>query len=418
MKKIALLLSLLGMICIAAVSCTTDAITPFNTENIQQDRDRTEQDALCLTNQLLGVQQGRNSSNDVEITPILRTPLTRSIAHPDTIAYVINRLDEKGGFSVISKSQFAPAVLAFADTGRFDLETQNEIVREQFTDFLPDYIAYHEQLGTSSSYLDPSNLIDIDPIIRGESWWQIAPYDKYVIQEHPGCPVGCIPLACVRAMIFAKDKVTLPVDDYRQELFDLKEIRSSMEEYELYTFIGCDGDSIDEYWIKSRYADAQDRIAKLLYLFGKMCRATYTTSGTGVSNAMALTRMSILNFTCIPDVGLKFLDYDFVDIISHLKNNCIIIMGGTDVSLGADSEVGHAWVVDGAVYHKMIFYPISSLGGREDEILAMSYLHCDWGWGGDCNGYYNGDIFNVQSKYASDFHCSYGKLQYFAVKKD
>lgn len=41
----------------------------------------------------------------------------------------------------------------------------------------------------------------------------------------------------------------------------------------------------------------------------------------------------------------------------------------------------------------------------------ITYIHCNWGWGGNGNGYYKGDIFEVGDR-------TYKPLQFFAVKRE
>ena len=44
---------------------------------------------------------------------------------------------------------------------------------------------------------------------------------------------------------------------------------------------------------------------------------------------------------------------------------------------------GHAWVVDGY---------IDSVKNNKESF----YIHCNWGWRGDCNGYFLHDILNAE----------------------
>lgn len=64
---------------------------------------------------------------------------------------------------------------------------------------------------------------------------------------------------------------------------------------------------------------------------------------------------------------------DLNRIIDHVKNRKPVIMGGrVDSSVG---DYGHAWVVDG---------------------VDGDYLHINWGWNGDCDGYFKKGNFNTK----------------------
>lgn len=47
---------------------------------------------------------------------------------------------------------------------------------------------------------------------------------------------------------------------------------------------------------------------------------------------------------------------------------------------------GHAWICDGGLY-------CVDNKERPTKITAR-YFHCDWGWGGYCNGNFNGEVFS------------------------
>lgn len=44
-------------------------------------------------------------------------------------------------------------------------------------------------------------------------------------------------------------------------------------------------------------------------------------------------------------------------------------------------------------------------------LVGDTYIHCDWGWGGSCNGYYSGSVFSASSY-------DFTPQNYFAVKRD
>ena len=54
-------------------------------------------------------------------------------------------------------------------------------------------------------------------------------------------------------------------------------------------------------------------------------------------------------------------------------------------------EVGHAWVSDGVAFCVTIDESERNLSQREK--IEETYIHCDWGWDGSCNGYYSGSVF-------------------------
>lgn len=64
---------------------------------------------------------------------------------------------------------------------------------------------------------------------------------------------------------------------------------------------------------------------------------------------------------------------------------------------------GHAWIIDGYGYYQVHHY--------EEPTIQKTLFHCDWGWGGEDNGYYLSDLFNTRY---GDFE----DMKYFSVKTD
>lgn len=85
-------------------------------------------------------------------------------------------------------------VLGFSDTGHFDLE--NEIAKVNFVDKIGAYIDDNEDKGITYEVKaeDFDGCYAASPSIMS-SIGQGEPWDKYVIEEHPGCPVGCVAVA-------------------------------------------------------------------------------------------------------------------------------------------------------------------------------------------------------------------------------
>ncbi|HCD77738.1 MAG TPA: hypothetical protein DEQ27_05375 [Prevotella sp.] len=47
---------------------------------------------------------------------------------------------------------------------------------------------------------------------------------------------------------------------------------------------------------------------------------------------------------------------------------------------------------------------------KDDVIDGSAYIHCDWGWGGSCNGYYSGAVFNAGNY-------NFSPSNFFALKR-
>lgn len=106
---------------------------------------------------------------------------------------------------------------------------------------------------------------------------------------------------------------------------------------------------------------------------------------------------------------------------ASLSNNNIAIVEG----VSSDDGSGHCWVVDGYINYLIRTY------NRHTEpatitVKTTNYVHVNWGYDGQNNGYYLDNVFNF-SKYHeldSSYHPSIGytinynyKIKYLIVKK-
>ncbi|MCR5312239.1 MAG: C10 family peptidase [Bacteroidaceae bacterium] len=83
-------------------------------------------------------------------------------------------------------------------------------------------------------------------------------------------------------------------------------------------------------------------------------------------------------------------DYNVNNVIRDLKvGNKIVVMSGFDhyrhvCFFGKKYYSGHAWVVDGYI----------------DQIkngVNTKYIHCNWGWNGNLDGYFQSDYLNADN---------------------
>jgi hypothetical protein len=104
--------------------------------------------------------------------------------------------------------------------------------------------------------------------------------------------------------------------------------------------------------------------------------------------------------------------------------------------LANGSYSGHAWVVDGYLKHRIIVSEWSrdaNLFGAEWELISegepyyIEYYHMNWGWDGNCNGYFKTEVFetnkateydNTNSSFNNQIQRNYEYIvQYFTVTR-
>lgn len=305
----------------------------------------------------------------------------------DTIAYILNRGDYEG-FVVVSSDNRVYPILAHSQTGTFKYK-KGDPVETEFISRLGAYLKSHQDRESRIVIAD-----DLDACVTSypaltASWHQRAPWDKYVIQEHPGCPVGCVALAT--GMIMSHCKLS---HVYHGINFELARITAGLKtnyypwEEPLTRIVGgnTSGNNKPRPEVEPySYDVAIDYAAKLLYWIGKDVHTSYSN---GESSAMSLDAFRLLKKEGYDLKQITLTAYNVHDAIKYLVSNNLLYMRGS----------GHAWVADACSY--CVDY------ANNDTIAAE--IHCDWGWGGNCNGYYSGEVFYP------DGH-KYTDMTYFAV---
>lgn len=389
-----------GMILSALLSCNTDTFEPYESHIAKQNENRnavhkiTEQDALDIAGKLF---KQTRSTSDYTVEYVLNDDATRTRAAntTDTLAYIIN-FGSDNGFAVISSDNRVFPLLAYSDTGHFKYEkSYDNPVYANFISLLGDYMATINENDTAinipNDYL--SSCIIEKPNLHTYKWNQGPPFDKYVIQEHPGCPVGCVAVATGQIMVNCKD-----ILDYHDSQYVFYAIREAMDDGH---GLLLDNDKtnitiVNPGHIEYSYETAVDHVAKLLYWIGKDLYMSYNPGGSSASSYSAMRLLKELGYNIMEK---NFTSFSDTAMVQRIKEGHLLYVDGREVNNNIN---GHAWIIDG---YSFCWKDIS----EKKEITNVS-LHCDWGWGGYCNGYYCGDIFRTTPDYALE------KMKYFSVR--
>ncbi len=393
MKEKFTTIAILGIL-LSSCSSIEEPLSP--TSNSSDERSLTQSinksDALKIADKVLGRSAStRNIQSSIpEFEYVLNERSTRNSNIPDTLAYIINYPNDEG-FVIVSSDRRVYPVLAFSKESNFRFD--NEIARDNF---ISNIGAYMEKADESNCYdvtdFDVAGCYAALPTVKA-SLSQRAPWDKYVIKEYPGCPVGCVAVATALVISHSIKKM-----EYHGSTYYLKSIVNAINKGQnsatnapkrsFYPFQSFE----PEY----TYEEAVDSMAKFLYWIGKDVNMKYGTDGSSAFHIDAYdlcTSLGLLN-----DESIRgFSSFDIIEITRLLKNDYILYLGGYEIS----GKGGHAWVSDGCHY---------CVDQDDKTTITETYIHCDWGWGGNGNGYYSGSVFSVSS-------WNFKPTQYFAIKR-
>ena len=336
------------------------------------------------------------SSAPLKMDYIVDKTLTRSgdIAD-DTVAYIINR-GVNEGFVIISSDDRVFPILAYSDNGTF-IHEEGSIVDVQFTSLIDDYIA--ENKNSSSKILDEeyySSCYYMEAVVDPYAQWnQRDPFNYFVIEEHPGCPVGCVPLATGIIMLHCKSKFT-----YKNTSFNAKKIIRSIEKATNPNYrppmSGPEGTPQAD-TATYTYNVATDSVGLILHWIGKDLNTQYTTTGSSTNPTLAISFLKNLGYSIKYEDPL--VSYYKGDALLDMREGYILYMDGRK---NGSNTKGHTWVADG--------YDVCVGNILKEPIEA---IHCNWGWGGLNDGYYSNDIFKVVLNGDS---ITYNNVKYNAIK--
>lgn len=354
----------------------------------------SQDDAIDIANSVLGKPSSRGA---LEYKPsveyVMSTPRSRgAYESPDTLAYVIN-FPHDGGFVIVASDNRVYPVLGFSDKGNFTF--YNEIAVDNFITNIESYINNSEDtVSYEVNTSDFDGCYIVNPVVK-ISLGQGHPYDKYVIREHPGCPAGCVAVATALVMSHSCTEINYHGVNYPMESI-IAAMNSSSDSGDLSKGKASDLHQIGRQHLASHpvytYEQAVDSIAKILYWIGKDVNMSYSTSGSGADSHNAYYLCKSLNLS-IPS---GYSEFDINEVARYLQDSHIVYMRGADIN----GRGGHAWVSDGC-------YFCVDLNDRTQ--ILDTYIHCDWGWDGSCNGYYSGSVFDAGPY-------KFRPANYFAVK--
>lgn len=381
-------------------SCTTDTFDSdegqivFSKETKNVIHKITESDALDIADKIF---EKTRSVSDYTVEYVLNEGnITRSAYVPDTLAYIIN-FGNDNGFAVVASDNRVFPLLAYSDSGHFKYEkSYDDPVYANFISLLGDYMATIDENDTA--VVVPDNYLSMCvvkyPQLKTYNWDQWSPYNKYVVQEYPDCPVGCVAVATGQIMVNCANDL-----NYHDFAFNFRAIREALGSEASKPDFTNDDDIVSDYpiiWgdtVKYSYDTAIDYVAKLLYWIGKDVGMSYKPTGSGADSNDARELLINLGYT----VNESFTNFSPEDMLKRLEEKCLLYTRGTVVN----NIVGHAWIIDG---YSFCWKDVSE---KTDKINIC--LHCDWGWNGYCNGYYSGEVFET-----ADY--SFGQMKYFSVR--
>ena len=313
---------------------------------------------------------------------MLKNSCTRSCLGATEELLYIAEFEDGRGSAVLAADRRIEPVLAILDN---TVMTEQNFVSSDMDD-IGNYMAsmikdYAESQVQSNGFIDikPVDPMSPDtlycykrkPLLKTK-WDQGTPYnDLCVSSEGEKVYAGCVAIAAAQFLKFHKYPANISINS---QTFDWNLLDQ------------CD-------YGKTMTLSAKNEVARFVYNIGISVGINYLGNDSGT-----LTK----NITIL----LKALGYSQANYGNYNSNtirnfvygdNKPIIMRG----INKNSNAGHAWILDGWHEYKVRSVEFLVDGGSREHIIEYKKIHCNFGWGGDCDGYYSDGLFDTTKKLPS-----------------
>jgi len=283
------------------------------------------------------------------------------------VVYVVN-FDNNNGFAIISARRNIEPVLALIDKGSYSSDIEQNMNFQYALEYLIHYASYANKANREAPH--PSiNAVYVDtifphpktePIVK-VAWNQHWPEGMFCPNKIAGC--GPIAAAQILSALHLPNSMsyTYPEHDLSSENIDWTKLNKHVKSYgsEIFctTGVNCSMDVV-----------SHNTIGRIIREIGHRAKAIYSSEETSTGY------------------------YTIASIIESLT-------GKKPISEGNNPRSLIRYWAEGVVTdpNKPAQLVPSTLG------TMSHYIHYNWGWGGNCNGYFLIDIFNPENAYEFDY---------------
>lgn len=407
-----------AMMLITFIACTNDKFEDLSiNETKQQEVSRvlTPEEAIEIASDAISMLDDSNGTRatvdrkvDIDNVKYRVIETSRNNNNPDTLYYVVNYVDN-AGFAIVSaeRGEKSPLVAITKKGNYIPGEKTGNPGFDMYIDMMEAKMSY--EYSNSSRYDGPLNFIrtefidygwtEVGPLTTTE-WGQRYPYSYYCYNSSNDlCVAGCVAIAVGQIMAYHESpnnvNVTFTAPNYDSNnttvQLDWDLIKDDFSSVIIPTPIIPGPRSI---------SDKNNMIAVLIREIGQQVGMKYGVNSSIAYSSNVIDCISYFGYSA-DSYGLR--PYSWVAIVSSLNNDYPVYMDGFPEDVNED---GHAWVLDGYKYHRVdTFYYQEDENGFEQligtEISETKYLHMNWGWQGNDNGYFDyrylepdGDSYN------------------------
>lgn len=331
---------------------------------------------------------------------------TRADEEADTLFYVVNYADS-AGFALVSSSRIhGDPLLAVTEQGSYTPGESTE--NEGFNYYINMLTASRKDaavpeveapiVDTTFHGFGPFEEVtysdwDIYGPYIAVKWGQSPIYNRYCYVDDDTtthAPAGCVAVAIGQIMTYHQRPSSFAITFDETSRWGLQGTMQTPCWSAINQHISVCYNS---------NCSTDEDIARLLREIGKRADMKYISSQAAQSDIDKAR-------SCFANMGYQIpqkQEYNSAVVCSELELNRPVYIRGSELG----SPAGHAWVVDGYKSRTQIYrtYYIQADGSELNWIYdetEYTYFHFNWGWHGDCNGYFQTGVFDTQEGFEYD----------------
>ena len=191
---------------------------------------------------------------------------------------------------------------------------------------------------------------------------------QFLSNEHIKGYTGCVPLALAKIMTH----------------------------HEYPNALTCYGHQINWYNLKNNPTlSGRVSAAYLLKYIADQCGSLFFYDGTFTFPSLAAILMSMRGYR-----NVQYVDYNTQLVKNMIDNRCPILVCSVPIEKSTyNLKKSHAWNIDGykirTTHTEKKYYRNNVCIETTHSSTETLMVHCDWGWKGMCNGYFESGVFNL-----------------------
>jgi hypothetical protein len=379
----------------------------------------------------------RSEANVDECNVIVICSSTKSRSgESDTLLYAVNN-EESQGFTLIAAPLNVEPIIAVTENGSFNGEETVE--NESFQFALKSAINYisaeSENPDNQNTYYPESSSDNTEEYFQQPRvkvrWSQRWPSNLYCHNQVAGCAPVAIAQICSAFEEPSKIELTFDERDKDLQELDWTDMKRHISGEQELAQIGTDDslrielDSVSPFNVRQKVTlnrcaastEGHRSIGRLVRQIGVICKSVYKdvepdsvyTSTTRGNARLALRTLlpNRYNTTATVDDSAENL-YDY------LESEGVALVLGCETVNGMKAN-GHGWVADATGYTKTLLTNSDFLEEGVDtvgSIRTTHYIHYNWGWGGNSNGYFSVKIFSTNAAKSYDTSTNTAKYNF------